>query len=491
MAASVGSLSNLSVEQNGIEAISDTERYGCPRDLFWPLLAAGLSFFPASVGVFVVGLGLSWWQATIAVVAGLALSYPLVGLVAVAGTRGGAPTMTLSRAAFGYHGNKLPVLMNYCSALGWEGISLALATLTTRTVLKRLGPQWDSTAILVLSYVLVTAATVAIAFYGHDLVMRVQKWITIALAASTAIYFALVLPKLSFSLSTHAGPGSIVAGVTLVMAGGGLARGTVAADYSRYLPRSSSRWAVMGWMSFGAALAPAVLLLFGVMLTTADPGLAHAVAHDPIGALADQLPTWFLIPFLLTTVLSVIAAGVINMYSAGLMVLALGLRIPRHRAVLIDALAMIAGGTYLVFLAPTFFGPFQAFLTVIAVGKSAFLAIFLTDYWMYRRGGYATAQLNIPNGIYGRFNPSGVCALSAGTVVGLGLVTSKDPLIGTLVGYLLTPAARSGSLGASNIGVLVAFLIAGPFYIVLSRTIFLPSRAGREEIHHRHRSRRG
>ena len=89
------------VEQNGINVIGEAERKGAPRMLFWPWFAANVSVLAISYGSFIVGFGVSFWQATIAAVVGIVLSFALCGVVALAGKRGSAPTMVLSRAAFG------------------------------------------------------------------------------------------------------------------------------------------------------------------------------------------------------------------------------------------------------------------------------------------------------------------------------------------------------------------------------------------------------
>jgi len=54
------------VEVNGINVIADEERKGRPRDLFWPWFAANISVFGISYGAFVLGFGISFWQATVA-----------------------------------------------------------------------------------------------------------------------------------------------------------------------------------------------------------------------------------------------------------------------------------------------------------------------------------------------------------------------------------------------------------------------------------------
>ena len=69
------------------------------------------------------------------------LSFLLVGLVSIAGKRGSAPTLVLSRAAFGRVGNGLPGVVSYLLLVGWETVLVSLATLRHRDRLRpaRLG----------------------------------------------------------------------------------------------------------------------------------------------------------------------------------------------------------------------------------------------------------------------------------------------------------------------------------------------------------------
>ena len=53
------------IERAGIEIIPESERTAKPRDLFWPWFAANVSVFGMSYGSFVLGFGISFWQATI------------------------------------------------------------------------------------------------------------------------------------------------------------------------------------------------------------------------------------------------------------------------------------------------------------------------------------------------------------------------------------------------------------------------------------------
>src|SRR5258708_27926268 len=118
----------LQIETNGINVITDAERKGRPRDLFWPWFGANVSVLGISYGSFVLGFGISFWQAVIVGLIGIIVSFLLAGVIAGAGKRGSAPTMVLGRAAFGVRGNKLPSAVSSLLTGCWEP---ALLTLTT------------------------------------------------------------------------------------------------------------------------------------------------------------------------------------------------------------------------------------------------------------------------------------------------------------------------------------------------------------------------
>jgi purine-cytosine permease-like protein len=458
------------VEQRGIETVPDEERYGTPRRQFWVWSAANLSMLPVGYGLFVVAVGLNWWQAMLAVVIGIALSYPLVGAVAVAGTKGGAPAMMLSRAAFGVLGSRLPTLITYVTVVGWETVSVALGALATRTVLERLSPGLGNTAMVAVAFAVIALGTIVLGVYGYHVIQRVQRWLTLITAVVTVAYLIVVLPRLHFDLSTaKSGSGVIfLGGIVLTMAGTGLGWLAAGADYSRYLPRSTPARAILGWTAAGGGVTQGLLVLVGVLLSTSDPVLAGAVAKDPIGALASQAPTWFLVPYLISVIISVTAAGAVDLYSSGLVLQAIGVRLPRPVTAGIDGVLMIVGGIYMVFIAPTFASVFEAFLLITGVAASAWAAVFLVDLVMHRRDGYDTAALDDVRGRYGRFNWAGVGSMVIGTVVGLGLITSADPHLAVITGFLMPPAIANSTLAFTNLGVLLSFLLAGVLYALLT-----------------------
>ncbi|WP_120728664.1 purine-cytosine permease family protein [Streptomyces hundungensis] len=461
------------VETHGLDVISESERKGSPRTLFWPWFGANVSVFGLSYGAFALGFGISFTQALIASVIGIVFSFLLCGFVAVAGKRGSAPTMVLSRAAYGVRGNRLPSALSWILTVGWETVLVALASLATATVFDRLG--WGGgTGTKVVALILVGVLTVVGGVMGFDLIMRLQTLITVVTGVLTLVYVALVAGHVHADAVTAIPDGStqdFIGALVFMMTGFGLGWVNAAADYSRYLPRSSSGAGVIGWTTFGASVAPLLLTVFGLLLAGSSKQLSEAVAADPIGALTTILPTWFLVPFAVVAVLGLVGGAVLDIYSSGLALLSAGLRVPRPLAALIDGVLMIAGSVYIVFIADDFLGPFMGFLTTLGVPVAGWCGIVLADL-LLRRHDYDEADLYRPRGRYGDIPALPLLLTLAATALGWGLVTNASADWLTWQGYLLGPfglGGKDGSWAHANLGILAALALGFLGTLVLGR----------------------
>ena len=244
-----------------------------------------------------------------------------------------------------------------------------------------------------------------------------------------------------------------------MMTGFGLGWVNAAADYSRYLPRTAGSGAVVGWTTLGGALAPVLLVVFGLLLAGSSAELSEGIAADPIGALTTVLPTWFLIPFALVAVLGLVGGAVLDIYSSGLALLSAGLKVPRYVAAGIDGVLMILGAIYVVFFATDFLGPFQGFLITLGVPIAAWCGVFVAEV-LLRRRNYAEADLYDPRGRYGSVRWTAVVLVVVGTFLGWGLVTNTFAGWLGWQGYLLGPlGGREGAWAFANLGVLVSLLV--------------------------------
>src|SRR6478752_37462 len=464
----------VAIELNGINVIAEHARKGSPRDLFWPWFGANVSVLGLAYGSFLFGFGISFWQAVVAGVVGIVVSFLLCGLIAIAGKRGSAPTLVLSRAAFGVNGNRAPSLLSWVLTVGWETALVSLATLATAQVFDQLG--WSGgTATKLVALLVVAALVVGGGVLGFDVIMRMQTVITWVTGILTVVYIVLVADHMDWSTVSGLPSGSTAAfigALVLAMTGYGFGWVNAAADYSRYLPRRSSTAGVVGWTTFGGALAPVVLLIAGLLLAGSDKKLADAIGGDPIGALGTILPSWFLVPFIIVVVLGLIGGALLDIYSSGLSLLAAGLRVPRPVAATIDGTPMVAGTIAVVFFADNFIGPFQGFLITLGVPIAAWCGIMLADIALRKRD-YAEAELFDPRGRYGSVQPVPLALLVLGTVLGWGLVTNTFASWLDWQGYLLGVFGLGGKDGAwayANLGVLLAFVLGLVGTFLLRRT---------------------
>jgi purine-cytosine permease-like protein len=458
-------------ELNDINFIGESERRGKASDLFWPWAGANVSLLALSYGAFFLGFGISFWQATIAAVVGTVGSFALVGVSSLAGKRSSAPTMTLSRAAFGVKGNLLPGLLSYLVFVGWETVLVSLATLATGTVLER-ATSLDRNIALVLGFLIAASLTIFGGVLGHPVIMKLQRWITGITVVATVTYIVLTLDEVNWDSVFAIKAGStagLIGAIIFAITGIGLGWVNSAADYSRYLPRSVSSRAVFGWTVLGAAIVPITLVIYGSALSGSSKELSDAIAMDPIGALTQLLPTWFLIPFALVAILGLVGGAILDLYSSGLTLISIGVKVKRPVAAAIDGTIMLFGTIYIVWFATDFFAPFQGFLITLGVPVAVWSAIFVADV-VLRKRDYVEADLFSETGRYGRINPIAIALVAIGSIVGWGFVTN------TFAGWLNWQGYFMGAIGGkegqwayANVGVIFALLIGFFGYLLLGR----------------------
>ena len=461
------SQSALEIEQNGLNVIPESERH----DQFWPWAASNISVWGISFAGFILGFGLSFTQALLASIVGIAFSFGLVGIIALAGKRGSAPTLVLSRAAFGVRGNALPTFVSYLLLVGWETVLVAVGVLATGTITEKLGWSLGENNIgwKAIAFVFIVGVVVFSGVYGFKFIMKIQKWITLAGIVLTGLFILLTASSIDFNAVGAASAGdftAVIAGMIMAMTGFGLGWVNGGADYSRYLPRNSRSRSIFGWTTFGASIAPIVLISYGLLLALSVPDIGKNIGSDPIGSLIAALPTsaqWFVLPYLIVVLLGLIGGAILDIYSSGLNLLTLGLKLKRYQAASIDGVLMALGTAYVVFVSDSFFWPFQAGLYLLGVPMAAWAGIFIADL-LQRKKNYDDASLYKSSGRYGSVNLVSVGVMVVAVVVGFGFIASPDASLTwtTWEGYLYAALGITGDNSAwywSNIGVLLALII--------------------------------
>ena len=309
---------------------------------------------------------------------------------------------------------------------------------------------------------LIVLASVA----GYHTIMKLQSILTWVTGAMTIVYILLTVGKIDWAAIKAIPAGStqaVIGALVMVMTGFGLGWINIAADWSRYQSRDASGGAIVFWNTVGGAVAPVVLVIYGLLLAGSNADLKAGIVSDPVGTLATILPIWVLVPFLLSAVLALVSGAVLGIYSSGLTLLSLGVRIPRPAAALIDGILLTAGTIWVVFFAENFLGPFQSFLITLGVPLSAWAGIMIADIALRKRD-YDEAALFDPSGRYGAWDAVSIATMAVASVIGWGYVINsfaQDAPWNNWQGYLLDVGlgGREGPWAWANLGVLFALVI--------------------------------
>ncbi|RDG39871.1 cytosine permease [Streptomyces corynorhini] len=457
------SASEGAIETRGLEPVPDSERTGHVRQLFPTWVAANISVLLLTMGAGLIVLnGLNLWQVLAVALAAPVVSYGIVGLISVAGKRGGAPGMALSRAVFGQRGNRFPGTLIWVARWGWETINAVTGAYALLSVLDLLFGVRSGTPLIVVTLLLFVACTFLVSGLGINALRVCSKWSAYLFGAFSVLVLIHLLTHTDWSAVFARPAGStaaMIAGIGTIAAGG-ISWVPSGPDFTRYLPRTASGRAMVGSTIGGAGIVVAPMVLMGAVMAVATPDLA--AARDPVSFIGELLPTWISVPYLLIALVGMVLINSMSMYSAGFTAQTLGIKVPRAWAVSVNAVISLVLGFLLMVVATGFIGSFISFLTLLAVAFSAWIGVFGVD--MLRRRTYdGTALLDTGRtSAYwyrGGFAPSAMAAWGAALVVGL-LFTEVEWFAGPLAGTWI---------GRNGLGWAVTALVAAALYAVLPR----------------------
>jgi len=310
----------------------------------------------------------------------------------------------------------------------------------------------------------VAALIVAASVLGYHTIMRLQSVLTWLTGAMTVLFLVLTFGSIDWEVAFSRPDGTFaqtIGALVMVMTGFGLGWINIAADWSRYQKRTASDGQIVSWNTIGGSVAPIILVFFGLLLAGSDDDLAAAVGADPIGALASLLPPWALFPFLVVAILTLVSGAVLGIYSSGLTLLSLGIRIPRPAAAGIDGVILTAGTIFVVFFATSFIGPFQSFLITLGVPMASWAGILIADI-LRRRKDYDELALFDSRGRYGAFDWLSIVTMLVATAIGWGFVMNQIPDTpwNDWQGYFLDLFGWRDDWGYANLGVLFALVLS-------------------------------
>lgn len=465
-----------SVEVRGLDPVPDQDRHGTPAELFWVWLAANLGIIGVVYGGILATLGLDLWQGVTVAVLGSALPFVLVGVLGVAGKRVGAPMLVVSRLPFGQRGNLGPALVSWVSLVGWETVTAVVAADALMALARTTLHLAPTAPLTLVSLVVVASVSLVLGRLGHATIVAVQRLVAWTFGALTLAICPVLVRRAHWSALLAAHPGSwlaLASGLSIVAASGGISWVNLSADYSRYLPRTESDRGVVWWTTVGATLPLGVLIVVGLLLSSAVPGLAGAT--NPVAAIGSVLPSFLAVPYLLAAIGGLLAQMVMGLYSSGLGLLVLGVRVRRSRTVLIDSAVVVLAGSFVTVVRHDFLASFISFVELLACPIATWAAVFVVDMGLRALHREAECQAGdrgrqlLPRG--GTRLPA-VLAWLAGTALGLACTASP----------LFTGPLALGIFATSSLGYFAGLLVSGGLYAlgeaIASRVARRPGRVG-------------
>jgi NCS1 family nucleobase:cation symporter-1 len=277
--------------------------------------------------------------------------------------------MVLGRTAFGRKGNILPAATSTLVAgIGWFAVNttsgaFALSSLTSI-------PVWVSVTIVIL-------VQVVAAFIGHNFIQKFERYAFFYLAAVFAVVSILVISqgKLNVDPSADFKWGAFSVGVALAY---GYTQGWTpfAADFTRYLPESSSPRAVGLAAGLGNFTATTLLMSVGAIAWSGLVGEGL-----PTSAFTVILPAWLAVLTLIGIAVGSVSANVLNIYSGTMSFIAAGVKLgfKTRRAIMVILAGVIGGALSYFAVEDNFRFLFELFLLTVGYWLAPWVAIVSVD----------------------------------------------------------------------------------------------------------------
>jgi purine-cytosine permease-like protein len=330
----------------------------------------------------------------------------------------------------------------------------------------------DTTAMYVVAYAALGVIAVLLAVWGHASLVAANKWFVIPVSGLVMLIGFIVLAD---KFDTGYGGGQYLLGsfgatwwLSTVVCGGSVTLVLFVNDWTRRIDprkwRAPSRLAIVSGGAFGGA---AVALLFGAFCATLFAPGATSWGQG----FAEVAPAGYLAVFAIIVALGgTMVHGTVDLYSGGLDLASLVLRLKRVPATLLISIA----GQIVVVLATLVWNAqssLTAYITLLTVACTAWAAVLITGH-LAVRGRYNVDDLQVLNrrergGVYwyrGGWNIWATVCWAVGTAVG-AMFTATDWFVGPL----------SDAFGGVDISWILGGAIAAVMYAPVARTLAIDS----------------
>ncbi|PWU17719.1 MAG: cytosine permease [Candidatus Rokuibacteriota bacterium] len=452
----------LRADVHSIEPIPEADKDSTGPQQMWIWAGANIAPINWALGALGIVLKLGLVETIAVIVLGNIVGCAIFATFTVMGHKTGVNQMVLGRSAFGRRGAYLPSALMFLMTLGWIGVNTYFPVKIAVAILGQFGiPDAWITNLVVVTVVM--ALQVLIGIYGFYAIRTFEKYTVPVTAAIMVLMSILAWTRpgvVDWGLTSTLPPAAHLAMITLLMTaigvGWGISWVTWASDYSRFVPRTVSSTAVF-WYSYAGMFVPTVwLAILGatVASVTKDTDPAKMVSAV-FGGVTSVL-------VLLMVLHGPIATNILNVYSAALAALSMGVRFSRTAMALIAGIVGYLVTIYFVFQ-PSFAKAFDNWMISLLLWMSPWAGVILADFYIKRRGHIDVEELyrDPERSAYGDINWGAIVAFLAGLIAGW---TVEDGLVPALQGPISIRL-----LSGADLSWLVGILVAGVAYLAIGR----------------------
>ncbi len=380
----------------------------------WIGMAVCIPTYMIAAGM--VSLGMTWWEATLTVLAGnVIVAIPMV-LNAHAGTKYGIPFPVIVRASFGITGAHIPSIARALVACGWFGIQTWIGGSAAYMALVAMGvvdatapanaiPVLGISAVQLCCFLAVWLVHVVIVVRGIDSIRSLESWAAPCLIVLGIALLGWAFTSVPRATELFAAPTrpkdfdfwAVFFPQLTAMVGFWATLSLNIPDFSRYC--ASQRDQAVGQL-IGLPPTMSLFCLIGILVTNATVLLYGKAIWDPIEVVGHFGSTTAVViamaALLLATITTNLAANVVSPAN-GFSNLA-----PRRISFRTGALATCALG--IVIMPWKLLANLDEYIFTWLIGYSALLGpiagIMLCDYFVIRRTTLDVAELYDPSGPY-------------------------------------------------------------------------------------------
>ncbi len=478
------------VETHGIDFIPESERWATPRNIgaLWTGSAINVEYFV--YGALLMGFGFSFYTALSIIIVGN-LSFFLLGIASLQGPETGTTAFAISRAAFGSRGSRLVSFFNWITQLGFETEGLILIVGAV-IVLCQMAGIHVSSPLKVVFIILAAAIQAVMPYLGHATMVKVLRALIIPFGAIFVVLAIYDIRHGSASDKGFLGGWQLYsAGLAFVFALSGLGWTECGNDYTRYVPRNARKGAIVGWIFLGTAIPEILMMILGALTFTFLSNSAVWNGANPFEAFRSQhfIPSWIVVLFMLFAIVQLFGINSLDLYSSGVSLQAMGLRLKRYQAVVLDSF-IACGLTIWAEFQSTFSLYMKEFVGVIILWIAPWFGIYIMD-WLMRKYRYNAAELQRTDkdGLYfvgsTGINWNAIIAFVTGVVTATLAFSKAPPPVGFPF-HWMTPVSNhfnafycagtkaancgpAGWFGGADFSVPTGIIVAGLVYFLLEK----------------------